>query len=285
MSIDKKKIIFFFIVILFYLITTNTYFTFDETLIFGGADGFSYMSISQDAPNIASKKIMIVHAERFFFPYLIGIISNFLNVEIFNVYKSLVLIILIILNWYLYRIFLCFKYDYLLILCSLSLVNFNPYITRFYISIPTIINDLIFILGLTIIIFHIVRNKENLYELSVGYLLSFLSRQSSVALIIGYIITLISSKKKILNLKETLIGLIIFILSIIIIKYYSQINADLFNIDRSEYYSINMRIFGIFSQETNLLGKIKFLTLPLLSFISLIVFYIFFFKIEKKKNI
>ena len=50
---------------------------------FGGADGFSYMSISKDSPLITTKEIMSIHSERFFFPYIIGLFSKFLKIDFF----------------------------------------------------------------------------------------------------------------------------------------------------------------------------------------------------------
>ena len=64
------------------------------------------------------------------------------------------------INFYIYKIHYYLKHKNDLILCSLSLINLNHYISRYYISVPTIINDLIFILGTTIIIHYIIRKKK-----------------------------------------------------------------------------------------------------------------------------
>ena len=103
---------------------------------------------------------MIIHAERFFFPYIIGLISNSMKIDIFYTYKAFVFLILLMINFYIYKIHYYLKHKNDLILCSLSLINLNPYISRYYISVPTIINDLIFILGTTIIIHYIIRKKK-----------------------------------------------------------------------------------------------------------------------------
>ena len=284
---SKKGLLFFFILIISYLILTNTHFSYEQTLKFGGADGYSYISISENAPYIVSKKIILIHAERFFFPYIIGIISNFTKIDIFYTYKFFVFITLFMINFYIYKIHLCLKHNNDLILCSLSLINFNPYISRYYISVPTIINDLIFILGVTMIIYFIIRKKNNLFEIILAYLFCFGSRQSSLALIISYIITKIKTRENLLKFKEVLIGFVLFALFLFMIKYYTDnISANLDN-ERSEYYSFNMRFLGIFFQETNFYNKLKFLCLPLLSYLGLIIFFIFFLEIKKKnlKNI
>ena len=76
MSSKKNTSYFFLFVILLYIFITNSYFNYEESLIFGGADGFSYYEISRYAPNISATAIQPIHAERFFFPYIIGIISK-----------------------------------------------------------------------------------------------------------------------------------------------------------------------------------------------------------------
>ncbi len=284
---SKKKLLFFFILILSYLILTNNHLSYEQSLNLGGADGFSYVSISQDAPNIVSKKIMIIHAERFFFPYIIGLISNSMKIDIFYTYKAFVFLILLMINFYIYKIHYYLKHKNDLILCSLSLINLNPYISRYYISVPTIINDLIFILGTTIIIHYIIRKKKNLFEIALGYIFCFGSRQSSLALIISYIISKVKTKKNLLNFKEICIGFLFFILFVITIKYYTDNLSDNFNSDRADYYSFKMRFFGIFVQDALFSDKLKFLSLPLLSYLSLIIFSILFIEIKKKniKNI
>ena len=88
---------------------------------------------------------MSIHSERFFFPYIIGLFSKFLKIDFFFSYKIFVLIILIIINIFLIKILKYLNLDLQTILVFLTFINLNPYLTRFYIAVPTIINDLIFI--------------------------------------------------------------------------------------------------------------------------------------------
>ena len=285
MQYSTKKLFFSLIFLILYVIFTNSYFSYEESLILGGADGFSYMNISKEAPSVISKDIMLIHAERFFFPYVIGLISKFLNIDTFYTYRIFVFVVLFFLNFYIYKIFKHLKYNNDLILSSFFLINLNPYISRFYISIPTIINDLIFILGFTIIIYCILKKNRNIFEISFAHYLSFWSRQSSVALLIAYILSKISSKKNLLNKKEVIIGLLIFFLYLVITKFYTDSLPNQLDDDRSNYYSISMRVFGIFNQQSNIYETIKFLTLPVLSYIGLIIFCILFIEIKKQKLI
>jgi len=42
--------IFYFFFVFIFIISTNSHFSYEESLRFGGADGFSYMRISKDFP-------------------------------------------------------------------------------------------------------------------------------------------------------------------------------------------------------------------------------------------
>ena len=67
------------LLILFFTITFinyNSLYDLETTLIFGGKDGIDYFKISESAPQIATN-IQYIKSERFLFPYLIGLFSNY----------------------------------------------------------------------------------------------------------------------------------------------------------------------------------------------------------------
>ena len=55
--------------IIIFLLLTNSYFSYDESLIFG-VDGYSF-EISKASPNVTTERIQSIHSERFFYPYII----------------------------------------------------------------------------------------------------------------------------------------------------------------------------------------------------------------------
>ena len=71
------KTTYFVFLLIIYLIGTNTYFNYEQSLIFGGADGFSYFEISKAFPKLSDIPLQPIHAERFFYPYLIGFLINY----------------------------------------------------------------------------------------------------------------------------------------------------------------------------------------------------------------
>ena len=88
---SKKNISFVYLsIILIFIFFSNSYFNFDESLIFGGADGKSYFDISKHAPYLSKEAIQPIHAERFFFSYLIGIFSKIFFIEIYILNRIIV---------------------------------------------------------------------------------------------------------------------------------------------------------------------------------------------------
>ena len=190
-----KIYFFYFLIIYTFLLLTNNHFSFEDSLKFGGADGFSYMSISKDSPLITTKEIMSIHSERFFFPYTIGLFSKLLKIDFFFSSKIFLLKILIIINIFLIKILKYLNLDLQTILVFLTFINLNPYLTRFYIAVPTIINDLIFIAGILIIFEKIITKNKNNFFIFIGYTFTFASRQTSIGLILAYLVSLFVREK------------------------------------------------------------------------------------------
>ena len=92
-----KYYLFSFIFILVLLLTTNHY-TYEQSLLLNQLDTKSYYLISKNSPELLfSQDIPYHHYQRFLFPYIIGIISEFLGFEIFSIYKVLTLTILVLI--------------------------------------------------------------------------------------------------------------------------------------------------------------------------------------------
>ena len=153
-----------FLTLLFILlvISTNNYFNYENSLLFGGRDGKFYFLISQYSPNFGIN-IEYIKGERFFLPFLIGIISKLTSIDLFLLYQitSIFLIITLIL---LYReILILSKIENYLYFFFLLLVVFNPYLIRYYLAVPTIVVDLTFIISLEIIAIGFIKKKKKFF--------------------------------------------------------------------------------------------------------------------------
>ena len=89
---NSLKIYFFYFIFVYtFLFFTNTHFSYEDSLKFGGADGFSYMSIFKEKLFITSEKPMSIHSERFFSIHN-HLVSMTFKMDFYLSYKIFVLI-------------------------------------------------------------------------------------------------------------------------------------------------------------------------------------------------
>ena len=67
MNTENYKLYIFLFITLISVLLTNSYFNYEQSLIFGGSDGISYYEISKKAPLLSDTPLKPIHAERFFF--------------------------------------------------------------------------------------------------------------------------------------------------------------------------------------------------------------------------
>lgn len=267
-----------FLTLLFILlvISTNNYFNYENSLLFGGRDGKFYFLISQYSPNFGIN-IEYIKGERFFLPFLIGIISKLTSIDLFLLYQitSIFLIITLIL---LYReILILSKIENYLYFFFLLLVVFNPYLIRYYLAVPTIVVDLTFIISLEIIAIGFIKKKKNF--LLLGILIASFSRQNSIIiLIVFFIIKFIFKKKSILKYKDLILLSLCYIVIFSINTYYAVNSAG--NLKEIEnLYSTTL--FGILIFDYNLIDLFRYLYFPILGFGPLIIFIFILLYLKK----
>tara|TARA_A100000164_G_scaffold373462_1_gene404707 strand:- start:116 stop:1225 length:1110 start_codon:yes stop_codon:yes gene_type:complete len=275
-SENKKISYLFFVIILIFVLFTNSYFDYNQSLIFGGADGISYYEISKKSPYISDTPLKPIHAERFIFPYIIGIISKITSFDIFALYRLLDIFLIILINILLLNILNKYDKSLLFVIFSLLLFNLNPYQTRFYIANPLIITDLFFILGSIITIIGIDNKNKKLFFF--GLLISSLARQSSIAIIIAiFLIKFFRKDKFFLSFLNVLSSLILFILIYLVGFTYTKMGLQ--DVTHSHIYFAHL--FGIFVENVSIQELFRFLTWPFLSFGPLVFFSLFFVKFNK----
>ena len=269
----KKYNINFYIISLsfLYILLTTQNFNLDQTRNLGGSDGFDYYLIAKEAPQIA-KGIQFIKSERFFFPYFIGLISKLFSIEIFLLFKFFSIILCISLIYFINKTLKLIKCAENNRLILILLIIFNPYILRYYLALPTLINDLIFLNASLLIIMGLVSFRIYLF---IGIGIGILVRQNILAFIISsysiFILSFIFKKfSKFLVSKDIiLISGITVILYLLNFSYASMaettVNAD------DLYY---VTIFGLFVTDYNLKQLLIFILFPLLTFGPLIYLYI-----------
>jgi len=277
MNLLYKYPLIFSILIFAIILTTNSYFNYEQSLIYGGTDGISYLEIARKAPFLSDTPLKPIHAERFLFPYLIGILSKISSINLYDLFRILNILIILIINFYLIKILKKYNFSNFYLIFALLLFNLNPYQTRFYVANPLIITDLFFILGSIVSITGIDdRNKRNFF---IGLIISSLARQSAVAIIISVVVVKLFKKEKFfLSYKEIFISWILFISIYLIGFIYSKLGFV--NVSHTSIYIVHF--FGLLLEDVTLKEKIIFFIWPLLSFGPLILFYVLFVNLNFK---
>ena len=260
---------FFFAISLLYIIFTNNFFNFEQSIIYGAADGETYMQIAKAAPNISSEELIYHKAERFIVPYTIGSVASIFNIDVFTMFR-IFSFIFIILNLFIFlAIFNELKVEIFQKYYLYSLLVFNPYIIRYYLSLPTLINDLIFIFSGALIIFSILKNKKKYIYLAI--LIGAASRVNSIFFIISIIATKFFYKKKFnFSTYDIIITLLIFLTMSSINTYHANLVGG-FN----SAYDLKIRL-GLFFSSFSTKELLIFILFPLINFLPLILIPFFF---------
>lgn len=225
-NLNKTNQFIFWTFLILLVLITNQYFSLEQVFLNGGRDGEDYFSISNYAPEF-SKDLPAHKSWRFLYPFFLGIISKKFNFDIFLVYQLTT--ILIIINFiYLINKDIFIDNNFFENFIFVSCILFNPYFFRYFISLPLLLNDLIFIYGSLYLILFL--KKEKLFYLIIGLTIICFARQESIFFIISMIICKIIFKKlSIFSYKHLCIGLFITTLTFSLNNYYS-INSSLLDL-------------------------------------------------------
>ena len=275
-TINNPIILLFFFILFIFL--TNAYYSYAESLIYGGSDGFFYIKISESFPRIA-ENIEYIKGERFFFPYLLGGVSKLFSAEIFHTYRIFVFLLSGLIIFFLYKSLKKIKSSNFLITISISFLIFNPYILRYYLAIPTIITDLFFILSAIIIAYGFInKNKKYIF---IGFAISILARQNGLFFFISFLISkFYFQQKSFFNYKDIFALVVILFTTTLFTQNYAILANSETQENVKDLYIVTL--FGLFKGDYTYSQFISFILFPLLSFMPLLLFFLFQIKNLKK---
>ena len=279
MIIKKYNIEIFFLLVFILILLSNSFFSFEETLKYGGSDGNYYMMISKFAPYFG-ENIEYIKGERFFFPYIIGIFSKLTGVEYFYAFQILSILLCLVFIYNLNKILILCNVSDNIKLISFCLVLFNPYLLRYFIAIPTLLIDLIFLISIEFIILSFLSKKKFLFIL--GLIFATLSRQNGLFILLSVFISKFYFKEKsFFTLKDLIKYVFIFILIFFLNTFYAEKSQGNTQSIESLYLTT---IFGIFYFDYSLKNFLEYIIFPLLSFGPIILFFLIsfcYFKFSK----
>ncbi len=273
----KDNILVSYIILFFaFLFITNSNFTIDQTIqVAGAVDGYQYFLISKNVPFVA-QDIQYIKGERFMIPYIIGLISKSTGLDLFFTYKISSVIAFLYLTFLFTRILRNINLNTNTIIISVSLIVFNPYLFRYFLSVPTMIGDLIFMIASLLILEGLLKKEKP--KIFYGFVISLISRQNGIIFFISFLISkLILRKKSIFTVTDIIYFLIISILIYSISTFYA-INAAPLAQKGSDFYKTILT--GTFGFNYTLKEFIFFIIYPLLSFGPMLILLL-----SKKLNV
>ena len=143
----KKKFFYNLIFSFNYIIFSSTYFNFEETLINGARDGLTYLEISRNFPYFIENNFAASHNQRFIAPYIIGFLGYISDLDLFLIYRIGIFILFFFIFLQTLKVLKFLKIENFDCVVVFLFIILNPYLIRYYISLPTLINDLIFYFG------------------------------------------------------------------------------------------------------------------------------------------
>ncbi len=239
---ESLKLRVFLIVSFLFVVLTNNYYSYDQSIIFGARDGTDYFLIAQSFPNIPYDALQYHKAWRFIIPMLIGFIGKISNIDLYLLFRIFVLIFSLLAMLIFFKIVNFLKINNFQIFFLSSFIIFNPYLFRYFIACPTMINDLIFINAVLLLFLGVLKNNK--FSFYAGILLSTFTRQNSIFFLISIImVKFIFKKNSFFKIKDIIILIILFFfffsLNTTFAKFYSDYNDSYSFVERFALFQIN----------------------------------------------
>jgi hypothetical protein len=170
-----------------FLLITNRWASYQQGInIFKAEDTIDYMAIAAAAPHLPSPSLEYHHAQRLVVPFVIGIASKSLGLSYEKMFLIAALLCCALVIVVADLIFDELKLSPPVAFLCLSLLVLNPYTFRYYLAVPVMINDLVFVLGLAIGILGLFKKKFVL--VLGGLILAAIGRQTAILLLPGFIL-------------------------------------------------------------------------------------------------
>lgn len=269
---SERNNLYIFVIISFLLVIfTNQNFTLEENMLNGAVDGNDYLAISKLKAEFINLEVENHRVWRFLFPYSIGAISRITTIEIPTVYKIFNFFFAFLGIFFFVKIIEKNQHNIKAKILFFSLLIFNMYTYRYFLTLTLLVNDFIFMNAGIIIAYAFIYKKK--YLIYVGLILSLLTRQNGIIILVSfYSIKIFFRSKSYLTARDllylSLISLMIYLMNT---TYANQIS------DYNNAYSFNDR-FGILNFDYSLVAFIKFISAPLLVIFPLALIFIFYKK-------
>jgi hypothetical protein len=181
-----------------FLLATNSYPSPQhngELITYAAKDGWSYRAIADAFPHfIAANGLDLPHhhAQRFIAPWLVGGFSSLTGLTLEASFRIVAIALLVAITALLLATLRALNRSRADQLLLLALFVLQPVVTRFYVAFPFVIPDVVFVLGLTMVVRGMTLNR--LGWIVAGVLVAALARQTALLLLPGLLVWALMAK-------------------------------------------------------------------------------------------
>ena len=162
---------------------TNRWLSYQDGIeILKAADTHSYMTIAKAAPALPQLPpdalLPTNHSARLLAPYLVGTAAKYTGASVEAMFLVLTLVCFFVVVWSLHRALERVGVSdehYVLVMATLIC---NPYMFRYYLAVPAMVNDIVFVAGLSLTLLGLV--KGSFSATIVGVLVAVVGRQNAL---------------------------------------------------------------------------------------------------------
>jgi hypothetical protein len=140
----------------------------------------TYLAIARAAPSLppAGAQLVFHHAQRFASPYLVGLVAWCTHLPPEQVFRAAVFVTIALIVWVAYGILRHLRVPEPYGTLCLALLILHPYTFRLYIAIPPMMDDLVFVLGLSLLVYGLLKGR--LGKSLMAALISTLGKQTAL---------------------------------------------------------------------------------------------------------
>jgi hypothetical protein len=147
----------------------------------GMSDSFSYLALAEAAPGLPKTAMPAHHAQRIALPYVVGLVHEIVPIPLHALFLVAVgmasVAALLVLGWTLESL----RAPPGLIAVMLAMFAFNPWAIRMFLAYPELLNDVGFMLGLSLVLAGLVRARVGV--VLMGQLVASSSRQTALLVV------------------------------------------------------------------------------------------------------
>ncbi len=195
------------------ILLTNRWIEWNQAieLVSAGDVSHAYEKIAKIAPAFLTESLPFHHTQRFFIHYVVGCVSKFFDLQLYSTYLGAVLACITIVVLVFHFILKHLEVSNTIYRVCMGILFFSPYTFRYYLLVPGMSADLVFILGVALLVLGLL--KVFPIFIFLGMAVSLLGRPTlllGLPVILSW--TFLEPSWKYFNLKNKIILSFIFLL-------------------------------------------------------------------------